>query len=252
MQLANLFSHIFFVIVWTQLSRTSCGVFPKEKNRNLTLKSWNSLCLPKDQGGMSFRLMKDINISLITKLGRKILSNHDCLWVSIFQEKYVKYGSLISCPLGSSSYVWNGIKSIVPLLKSGSCYVPHVLSSLAIWFSLWIPTVPNFLPTPRVPGLVAQHPLAVSDLIHPDSLTWNLSLLQFLFDSSFVPEILHIKIRTLSDALLWTASSSGCFTTKSVHHLYTAQRPLQPSPVLPTSWKGLWKLKLNHRLKLFL
>jgi hypothetical protein len=40
--------------------------FPKGKNWNLTLKSWNSLCLPKDQGGMGFRLMKDINVSLIT------------------------------------------------------------------------------------------------------------------------------------------------------------------------------------------
>jgi hypothetical protein len=53
--------------------------FSKGKNHNLTLKSWNSLCLPKDQGGMGFRLMKDINISLIIKLGWKILSNHDCL-----------------------------------------------------------------------------------------------------------------------------------------------------------------------------
>jgi hypothetical protein len=112
--------------------------------------------------------------------------------------------------------------------------------------------VPNFHPTPRVLGLVAQHPLAISDLIHPDSLTWNLSLLKFLFDFSSVAEILRIKIRTLFVALLWTASSSGCFTTKSAHHLYTAHRPLQLSPVLPTSWKGLWKLKLNHRLKLFL
>jgi hypothetical protein len=73
-----------------------------------------------------------------------------------------------------------------------------------------------------------------------------------LFDFSSVAEILCIKIRTLSDALLWTASSLGCFTTKSAHHLYTAQRPLQFSPVLAYSWKGLWKLKLTHRFKLFL
>jgi hypothetical protein len=154
--------------------------------------------------------------------------------------------------LGSGSYVWNGIKSIVPLLKSSSCYVPYVSSSLAIWFSPWIPTVPNFQPIPQVPGLVAQHPLAISDLINPDSLTWNLSLITFMVDSSSVTEILHIKIRALSDALRWTASSSECFTTKSAHHLYSAHRLLQPSPVLPTSWKGLWKLKLNHRLQLFL
>lgn len=120
---------------------------------------------------MGFRLMKDINISLIAKLGWKILSNHNCLWVSHFREKYVKYGSLIFCPLGSGSYVWNGIKSIIPMLKLGSCFVPHVYSSLAIWCSPWIPTVLNFTPTPRIPWLVDRHPLAVSDLIFLASLT---------------------------------------------------------------------------------
>jgi hypothetical protein len=43
--------------------------FPKDKSRNLSLKSWRSLCLPKDQGGLGFRLMRDVNLSLISKLG---------------------------------------------------------------------------------------------------------------------------------------------------------------------------------------
>jgi hypothetical protein len=53
--------------------------FPKGKTHNLTLKSWSSSCLPKDQGGLGFRLMKYINVSLIAKLGWKLLSNHDAL-----------------------------------------------------------------------------------------------------------------------------------------------------------------------------
>jgi len=58
--------------------------FPKDKTRNLSLKSWNSMCLPKDQGGLGFRLIKDVNLSLISKLGWKLLSNHNSLWVSLF------------------------------------------------------------------------------------------------------------------------------------------------------------------------
>jgi hypothetical protein len=53
--------------------------FPDDKTWNLTLKSWASLCLPKDQGGLGFRLMKDVNLSLIAKLGWKLLSNRDSL-----------------------------------------------------------------------------------------------------------------------------------------------------------------------------
>jgi len=106
--------------------------FPKDKSHNLSLKSWNSLCLPKDQGGLGFRLMKDVNISLISKLGWKLLVDHDCLWVSLFKNKYFKYGNLLTSSLPTDSFIWNGIKSIVPLLKSGACFIPHLFSLLAI------------------------------------------------------------------------------------------------------------------------
>jgi hypothetical protein len=226
--------------------------FPVNKAHNLSLKSWNSICLPKDQGGLGFRLMKDINVSLIAKLSWKILVNHDALWIPLFKEKYIKYGTLLSCPLSIGSYIWNGITSVVPLLKSGSCYIPHISSSLDIWHSPWIPTLPNFQPVPRVPRLCLEYPLAISDLIHPQYLTWNLSLLLFLFDPVTVSKILKVSIRDMSDSLIWIASASGVFSTKTAHHLYSSSRSPPVSPVAPISWKGLWKLKLNHRLKLFL
>jgi hypothetical protein len=43
--------------------------FPKDRARNLSLKSWNSICLPKYEGGLGFRRMHEFNLSLITKLG---------------------------------------------------------------------------------------------------------------------------------------------------------------------------------------
>jgi hypothetical protein len=141
---------------------------------------------------------------------------------------------------------------MVPLLKSGICYSPHVSSTLDIWFSPWTPTLLNFQPTPQVSSLIMEHPLAIADLINPITLNWNISILTFLFDCSTVTKILKIKPRTLSDALLWIDSASGIFTTKSEHHLFTSNRPLPVSPVSSVTWKEPWKLELNHRLKLFL
>ena len=43
--------------------------FPPTKVRNLSLKSWSSLCLPKAAGGLVFRKMKEVNLALISKLG---------------------------------------------------------------------------------------------------------------------------------------------------------------------------------------
>jgi hypothetical protein len=74
----------------------------------------------------------------------------------------------------------------------------------------------------------------------------------FLFDPGIVSEILKITIRSNSDLLLWTPSSTGAFSTKSAHHHICSSLPPPPSPLSPSSWKSLWKLNLNHRLKLFL
>jgi hypothetical protein len=226
--------------------------FPKDKTRNLTLKSWASLCLPKDQGGLGFCLMKDINLSLIAKLGWKLLTNHDSLWVSFFKAKYIKYGNILSCPLGSRSFIWNGIKAIVPFLASGACYMPHLLRQLSVWTSPWIPTVLNFTHEARHSSLPALYPLSIANLIHQSTSSWNLDILNLLFQPYVVAEILKICPRLAEDSILWTPSSSGKFSTKSMHHHITSLRQVQVSPLSVSTWKGLWKLKIHHCLRLFL
>jgi hypothetical protein len=153
--------------------------FPKDKVRNLSLKSWKSFCLPKDQSDLGFRLMKDVNISLFSKLGWKLLSNHDNLCVSLFQKKYIKYGNFLSSSLNSRSWVWNGINATLPLISAGTCFIPHKNSSLPTWSSPWIPTISKFLPTPRSPSTPSNHSLIIANLIH--SLTMFLEAKSFAF-----------------------------------------------------------------------
>lgn len=141
--------------------------FPKDKAKNLTPKSWVSLCQPKDKGGLGFRLMKDINLSLIVKLGWKLLVDHDSLWVSLFKAKYIKHGNLLTCPLRSGSFIWNGIKAIVPFLASGAYYIPHIFSQIPVWTSPWIPTIVDFKPEARLPSLCSLYPFSTSELINP-------------------------------------------------------------------------------------
>jgi hypothetical protein len=211
--------------------------FPKDKSRNLSLKSWHSLCLPKDQGGLGFRLMKDVNISLISKLGWNLLTNHSSIWVSLFQQKYIKYGNLLSSPFSSGSWIWNGIIAIVPLLSRGACFLPCKNSSLPIWTSPWIPTLAQFIHVPPVSSLPFSHPLAISDLFHPFTSTWNASLLIFLFHPHIVSEILKITINHQHDSVLWTPSTSGAFSTQSAHHFLTSPTPPLP-PLLSRSTTG--------------
>ena len=79
-----------------QLFKNFWWGFPSEKLKNLSLKSWNSLCSPKAMGGLGFRKMEDVNLALILKLSWKLLTHLKSLWVDQLQGKYISFGSFLS------------------------------------------------------------------------------------------------------------------------------------------------------------
>jgi hypothetical protein len=84
--------------------------FLPEKLRNLS----NSLCSPKALGGLGFRKMEEVNLAFISKLGWKLLTQSDSLWVGQLQGKYISSGSFLSpAPYSASSWLWKGILSFL-------------------------------------------------------------------------------------------------------------------------------------------
>jgi hypothetical protein len=70
--------------------------FSKDKVHNLSLTSWKSFCSPKDQGGLGFKLMKDVNLCFI------FFSNLD----GSFSQTMTAYGFLCSKPSISSMVIY--------------------------------------------------------------------------------------------------------------------------------------------------
>jgi hypothetical protein len=227
--------------------------FPINKSRNLSLKSWNSICTPKVEGGLGFRKMHDFNLALIAKLGWKLLSNSDCLWVKQLQKKYIKYIDFLSSPAThTASWLWKRIQRIKPFISAGACLRASRFSSSPIWTSNWIPTLPSFKPTPKFPLNRTFPSLQIMDLINYDNLSWKTSSIHALFDTISANEILKLSISSDPDAqYIWTPSTSGQFSTSSVYRLISADR-FASSSVSSTFWKSIWKLNLNDRLRLFL
>jgi hypothetical protein len=81
-----------------QLFMNFWWAFSPKKIRNLSLKSWNSICSPKALGGLGFRKMEEVNLALISKLGWKLLSPSDSMWVNQLQGKYLLSGSFLFPP----------------------------------------------------------------------------------------------------------------------------------------------------------
>jgi hypothetical protein len=70
--------------------------FPAKKARNLSLKAWDSLCIPKASGGLGLRKMREVNLALISKLGWKLLNKSNSMWVNQLHYKYLNASSFLS------------------------------------------------------------------------------------------------------------------------------------------------------------
>ena len=67
----------------------------EEKNK-LSLVNWEQVCKPKGKGGLGIRRMKDLNKSLLTKIGWR-LAEGNTGWENTMKAKY----------LSNTSFRWN-------------------------------------------------------------------------------------------------------------------------------------------------
>lgn len=93
-----------------------------EKNHHLSLKAWESLCLPKERGGLGFRRMEDLNKALISKLSWKVASNEARTWVQSLISKYCTRTDFWSTKVKpEDSIIWKGIAECREFLVKGAC-----------------------------------------------------------------------------------------------------------------------------------
>jgi hypothetical protein len=210
--------------------------FPSDKARHLSLKSWDSICLPRHQGGLGLRKMSIMNQALIMKLGWKFLTTSS-LWVQHLHTKYIPYGSFFSAPSPpTASWLWQGIQKCKQFLSLGSRLAISPTSPEPIWSTTWVPSLPFQRPSPRYPDSRHLPSLSISDLIIPGTRRWNSPLLYCIFDSLSANAITQLPIsQDNTTSYLWTPSCSGRFTTNSaylaiLHADFTGNSIISPSP----------------------
>ena len=153
-------------------------------------------------------------------------------------------------PSKKASRIWKAIEKAKISLHHGACYLVGDEKAINIWMDPWVPWIEGFKPKPKDKS-VLQNPMAVENLINPNSKTWNQELLHQIFDQASIVAIneLSISVSPSPDKLIWILNPKGQFTVKSA---YQANMETSSSTNGGEIWKNLWKLKLYKRLKMLL
>lgn len=149
---------------------------------HLYLKSGDSLCKPKSDGGLGFRRFGSINIAFVLKLGWFLLSDNNLIWLNLIRAKYLRGRKLLNVQNypDNASWVVQGIWKVKQYLSQTVCYKIGFKSDLNIFQDPWIPSIEGF--KPAIPTFWPHRFLKVRDLMcgdfhtvgcapHPDSVS---------------------------------------------------------------------------------
>lgn len=82
---------------------------------------WDSVTLPRNEGGLGFHPARESNISLLGKWD--MLHSQDKIWVQILSAKYLKGAHILDANYAvGASYIWNSILKTASHIKSGFKY----------------------------------------------------------------------------------------------------------------------------------
>ena len=173
----------------------------KEENKHeCCLKSRNSICTPKDVGGLGIKKTADMNKALVAKMTWDVAKGVNKMWVNIFKKKYVRNRNFMKMPTPrGASWAYQSIFQCREVIKKGMCH--RISNGLNTWIleDPWVPNEPDFIPKVRC-GVSMDVHLAV-DLIDKDTRQWDRGKLSILFEPSLVTNILMFISLSISSKI---------------------------------------------------
>lgn len=187
--------------------------------RKCHLISGESICRPKEEGGLGFSNLRMVNRSFLMKLCWNLMTNHKALWVELVRAKY-SYGRSIlpNMKLGSRpSHLWRGMIQSWPYIEQDPSWVVRDGQDVRFWQDSW---VPNF--GPLKDHVVSDIPHYARNFLvssHCSSCGWSWDGF-----SGFLPEAICQKIAGIRpppqgcfDFPIWVFSSDRFFSIKSMY-----------------------------------
>ncbi|CAH9090795.1 unnamed protein product [Cuscuta europaea] len=155
--------------------------------RGIRWKSWQSLCKPKEKGGLGFRPLRYFNLAMLGKQAWRLITNPDSFVGDVMTK-------------GLRRRIGNGHR-------------------VSVWREKWLPgDGDDKIITPPPAGIADMN---VAALMTEDDRTWNFDRINNLFSVEERNVILLIPVsrKKTSDGFLWQGDPRGIYTVKSGYRM---------------------------------
>lgn len=196
----------------------------------------------KEDACLGIRNMELVNLSLVTKLVWRFLTNQQAVWVQMFHAKYLRHISFWDYQIKpGDSNTWKDMMTVRNIFVNNCCWFIGSGNNIHVWNDPWIPNLPGFRPS-RLHN-ASTHVTWVSQLFVQGQRIWNMDLLLELFpldQAEIISQIYIPQDEEIQDQLIWLKTPSGQFTTKSCYKLLSDNNPTTSS-LAEFPWKKFWK-----------
>lgn len=180
--------------------------------------SWERMARHKKVGGLGFKRLRDVNMSLLGKQCWRFITHPESLVARLYKTRYYADSDFLNSKLGSNpSFIWRSISESKEVISAGSCWRIRTGTEIDILKQPWLNDVENPYISTVSPALNDQK---VVDLFSTDTKDWDMDLVADIFNTRDFNCIMNTKVeRDLDrDTLCRKFENTGQYTVKSAYN----------------------------------
>lgn len=223
----------------------------KAGERKVHLLDWETVTLPRAQGGLGLRKSRNMNRAFLAKMGWRMAKEKNNLWSIVLRNKYGdrETGLTAIKPKKGASNLWQGLNTVKDLLINGSKKQPITGNDTMFWSDKWIENNP--LKEMRINnGRQDYEDITVSNY-WKEGEGWQWDRLRGELPTEIIDKLEMYVLTpeaTEEDEIYWTGEESGKFTVNSAYTMTnTGTTSMQDK-----GWDNIWKLRVANRIRVFI
>ena len=222
--------------------------------RGIHWAKWEKMCVPREEGGIGFRMIHEFNLALLAKQLWRLVQFPYSLVARVLRGRYYRLSSPLRIgAVDKPSYVWTSIIAARKLLLLGIRSKVHSGYEINVWQDPWIPSIPARPARSRAP--VVNPKMLVSNLIDLETKEWDTRILEQYVDQEDISMIQSLAISPTHrrDTFSWSYTKNGQYTVKSGYWVATnILRDVEEKEVVEPSITKLqafaWKVNAPQKI----